>query len=473
MRDGTTAGTDLTDHELERALLALVFTDGRNLDRLRKLAPEDLTDPILGAILAAALNVHADGRPVSLVTLKPRLEGMHIDDHTTGVDVLRGLTLGGQLPSIDEVAGRLRTLAIRRRLGEYLAQLASAAVDESQPMVALAQDALGQLNDYLSDAIGDVRATSFLFPEAAQEVLEWVERGQDPVEISTGLTALDNATNGWHRGEFAIIAGRPSMGKSAIALASMLRTARSGKGVLFFSLEMTQRQVVARALTDFAYTEPVIAYADVKPNRLNQNQIARLREAATAFDQLPIEVETKNGLTMADIWTRTRRAKEEFRERGWDLALVVVDHMLKIRPSSRYKGQPVKELDEVSEGMTVLAKSENLAVVGLHQLNRGVESRENQRPLMSDLRGSGSLEQDADVILFPYRPAYRFERQMQEAEGDANKRADAEAKLEVIKNEMEVQIAKQRNGPLATLNFWVDMQANIIRDVAHQNRGRE
>lgn len=461
MRDNVPAGSDLTDGELERALLALVFVDNGNLDRLGKLTPDDLTDPILGAILAAALDVYEEGRPVNIVTLKTRLEGMRVDEQTTGIDVLRRLTMGGQLPSVDDVAQRLRSLAVRRRLGDYLGQLTAAAKDESQPMAALAADAVGQLNDYLSDANADARTTFELLP-AAEEFIEWLQSDGDAVEISTGLDDLDEATGGWHRGQFAILAGRPSMGKSAVALASMLRTAGKGYGVLFFSLEMTKQQVVSRALADFAYTDPVIAYSEMKPGKMGNGQIARLREAADRFRDMPIEIETRNGLTMADILVRARRAKEEFEAKGRNLALVIVDHMLKIRPSTRYAGQPVKELDEISEAMCVMAKSLDVAVLGLHQLNRGVEGRDNPRPTMSDLRGSGTLEQDADIILFPYRPAYYLERLAEEAE-DPNERREAEEAIARVVNDLELQIAKQRNGPTTTLRFWTDMRANVVR----------
>src|SRR5262249_23093484 len=134
---------------------------------------------------------------------------------------------------------------------------------------------------------------------------------------------------------------------------------------------------------------------------------------------------------------------------------------------------PVKELDEISEGMCVMAKTHNAAVIGLHQLNREVEKRDNPRPLMSDLRGSGSLEQDADTILFCYRPAYRCERQVEDLEGlkDSERRADVEAAAEALKHKLEIQIAKQRNGPTTSLNFWVDMAANVVKDKDWQNRG--
>lgn len=461
MRDDLSQGyaQPLTDQALERALVALIFADNANITKIGKLEPEDLTDPVMAAALAGALDMHAEEKPINLVTLKARLEGVRIEDDRTGLDVLRSLSLGGALPSIKDIATRLKVLAAKRRLADSLRALADATADESQPMTALAADGIRQLNDYLADALAE-RKTSFELHEAAHDFIDWLQGEGDTVEIPTGLRDLDDATGGWHRGEFGILAGRPSMGKSCIALGSMLRTAAKGYGVLFFSLEMTKRQVTSRALTDFAYTIPAMAYSDLKPGRTNTHVVDRLLTAAERFKGLPLEIETRNGLTAGDIYARARRAAEEFKARGQNLALVVVDHLLKVRPSSRYAGQPVKEIDEVSEAMCVMAKSLDVAVLGLHQLNRQVESRDNPRPLLSDLRGSGSLEQDADVVLFAYRPAYHYERQLQEGE-DAG---IAEAKLETVKNDLEIQIAKQRNGPTKTLHFWVDMSANVVRD---------
>lgn len=121
----------------------------------------------------------------------------------------------------------------------------------------------------------------------------------------------------------------------------------------------------------------------------------------------------------------------------------------------------MKELDEISEAMCVMAKSLNVAVLGLHQINRQVETRENQRPTLADLRGSEALEQDADVVLFVYRPAYQYERQLQEG---ADAEQDAQAKLAACKPVLELQVAKQRNGPTQTLKFFCDMAANVVRD---------
>lgn len=461
----------LTDAELERALIALVFADNATLDRLGKLTPDDLADPILGATLDAALDLHREKRPVNLVTMKDRLQGMPVSDHETGLDVVRSLSFGAALPDVIDIVHRLRSLAVRRRLASYLGAIAQSIGEDGTGVTGLVADAVGQLNNFLSDAVTAER-TAFHLHDAAQEFLAWVQSDGDPVEIPTGLKLLDDATGGWHRGQFAILAGRPSMGKSTIALSSMLRTAAKGYGVLFFSLEMTKQQLVARALTDFAYTKPAIHYADLKPgtrtdlatgevvSRVGSAHLRRLEEAAARFKGMPIEIETKSGMTAADILGYARRTAETMQKAGTPLALVVVDHLLKVVPSGRYAGQSVKELDEISEAMCGMAKSLNVAVLGLHQLNRQVESRDNPRPVMSDLRGSGSLEQDADVIMFAYRPAYQYERQAQEPD----KKQEAMMVAEELKHDLELQIAKQRNGPTRLIELYCDMAANVVRD---------
>jgi replicative DNA helicase len=453
-------GAPLTDLPLEQALVALIFADNTNLDRLGRLSPDDLVDPFLGATLAAALDQHAEGQPANLVTLKPRLEAMALNDGRTGLDALRALTLNDKRPAVEDIVHRLRSLAVKRRLRDEMTRLAEAITDESQPIATSAADGIRQLNDYLADAISETK-TSFELHPAAHEFIAWLQGDGDPVEIPTGLVELDKTLGGWHRGQFVLLGGRTSMGKSAIALASMLRTAARGHGVLFFSLEMTKHQIVARALADFAYAEPAIAYSDLKPKRVPRDQIKRLRNAAEAFKGLPLEIETRNGLTVGDILAKARKTAEDFKARGHELTLLVVDHLLKVRPSNRYAGQSVKEIDEVSEAMCVMAKSLNVAVLGLHQLNRQPQHRDNHRPVLNDLRGSGSLEQDADVVLFAYRPAYEYERQLQEG----NEAREAEVKLAALKHDLEIQVAKQRQGPLKTLRFFVDMAANVVRDL--------
>ncbi len=457
----------LTDVMLERILVAKILADNSAMSHIGKLSKGDLSDVVMAAAFDAAVDLAAEGRPINLATLKPMLSTVKTGFDRTAMDSLmaeRSLqfkteTVRGDSYPVADMAARLRTLACRRRLAEYLDAVANAAVDETVQMSALAADCISQCNEFIADTNSD-RKTDFNLYDSAQAFIERLQSDDNPIEIPTGLTDLDNATGGHHRGQFTILAGRPSMGKSCIALSSMLRTAEKGYGVLFFSLEMTQDQVTSRALADYAYTQPRIDYFSLRPGNVNQLQVNRLYEAAERFKAMPIVVETKSGLTVGEIFARARQVKETFEKNGVSLALIVVDHLLKVRPSDRYAGQPVKEIDEISEGCCAMAKALNVAVLGLHQLNRGVESRDNPRPLMSDLRGSGSLEQDADTVLLAYRPAYRFERQLD----DPDKRAEAEIAANELKHDLELQVAKQRSGPPMSLEFFCDMAANVVRD---------
>lgn len=457
----------LTDPLLERMLVAKILADNSVMAKLGKLTKGDLVGISTAPAFDAAIDLAAEGRPINLATLKPALTAVRIGYDRTALDdlatdgVLRmpaGSVASESFP-VEDMASRLRALACRRRLAEYLDAVANASVDETVAMGAVAADCISQCNEFIAETNSD-RKTAFNLYESAQQFIERLQADDDPIEIPTGLKDLDDATGGWHRGQFTILAGRPSMGKSAIALSSMLRTAERGFGVLFFSLEMTQDQVTARALADYGYTQPRLAYSDMRPGKVNGAHVRRLYEAAERFRNMPIVIETKSGLTVGEIIARARVEKEVFEKQGKTLALVVVDHLLKVRPSDRYAGQPIKELDEISEGMCAMAKSLHVAVLGLHQLNRSVESRDNPRPVMSDLRGSGGLEQDADNVLFAYRPAYRFERQLD----DPDKRAEAEIEADALKHDLELQIAKQRNGPPRALEFFCDMAANVVRD---------
>lgn len=457
MLDGTDTQI-LTDVELEEALVALVF-EGQ-IGKIKSFDPDDLSSPQLSAILTAAFDVVAQGKPVNSVTMLPRLRGVFAADGTPGLEIVRRLTIRDNPPAIEDIAARLHTLAERRRMRDYLASLAQTATDESISTKALAADAAAHLASMARDDNPESEDSPHIFTMATS-FLEFLQSEADPIEITTGFSDLDEATGGWHRKQFTILAARPSMGKSTVALSSLLRTAMAGHGVLYFSLEMPSNQIVSRALCDLAYTEPAIRYAELKPQRVEETKLARLREAAERLRGLPLDIETNGGLSVDDIMERTKRAADAFKKIGKSLDLVVIDHMLKIAPSGRYQGQPVKELDEISQGMCNLALGQNVAVVGLHQLNRNNEDRENQRALLTDLRGSGTLEQDADVVLFCYRPAYRYERL---TPNTPEEQEENDLAIASLKYDMEIQIAKQRNGPTTKIDLWCDVASNAVRN---------
>jgi replicative DNA helicase len=300
--------------------------------------------------------------------------------------------------------------------------------------------------------------------EAADDMLEALKGGDKDQRIPIGLADLDRDTGGWRRGEYAILGGRPSMGKSAVAVALGRRAAKAGHGVLIFSLEMTTRAWMARMATDASWRrEGSVAYSSALRGVFQDRESVKFSAGLETLRDLPILVEEQAGLTAADIASRTRNAAEVFGRQGKRLGLVIVDHLGLVRPSSRYKGQKVHEVAEVSQAMAQLAKNENVAVLCLHQLNRAVEGRDNKRPTLADLRDTGNLEQDADVVMFAYRPAYYLERLKFD---EQDKECERLQMLQDKRNVLEISIAKQRNGPTNNIELYCDMASNAVRNKA-------
>jgi replicative DNA helicase len=174
-------------------------------------------------------------------------------------------------------------------------------------------------------------------------------------------------------------------------------------------------------------------------------------------------IEAQGDLSAAEIAARTRKVATDLERAGKRLGLVIIDHLGKVRPTKNYRGNRVMEVGEISNAMANLAKAEKVAVLCLHQLNRAVEGRENKRPTLADLRDSGNIEQDADLVLFAYRPGYYLERAKDDegSDGEALRRSQLEAKRHVL----ELAIAKQRNGETTTIELFCDMPCNVIRDL--------
>jgi replicative DNA helicase len=302
--------------------------------------------------------------------------------------------------------------------------------------------------------------------------------------VRTGLAALDNMVGGFGEGDLVIIAGRPGMGKSTLAT-SIVRAAAlpkedvDGKIIkpaypgLLFSFEMVRRQVVARMMAeDIAHTveleqktqgiygpEGLEYRALINPlGSLEYNEWDRKRpewngvnlwayvdEADRRFENLPIDIDCSSSLPIGELAARARKAAVNREKKGQRLSLVVIDYIKQIKASDRYKGNRVLEVGEITYSLKMLAKELAIPVILLCQLNRAVENRQDKRPILADLRESGDIEQDADVVMFTYRRHYYD-------------------KTVATKNDFEVLIEKNRNGPLGTVSLYCDMGRSYIRD---------
>jgi replicative DNA helicase len=274
---------------------------------------------------------------------------------------------------------------------------------------------------------------------------------------------LDERTGGLRPSQLVIAAGRPGMGKSALATTVARLMAEAGHPVLFITLEMGAGEIASRAIADACFSardRNPMAYTDFETGKISSYQGERAIEAGRHLKTLPIKFVQQGGLSMGQIAAKARKHKVELERKGQKLDAVIIDHIGLVKASNRYAGNRVHEITEISGALKVLAKDLDVAVIALAQLNRAVENRDDKRPQLSDLRDSGSIEQDADTVIFVYREAYYLDRanaKPQEDAGYLDHCIDVENRLEVI-------IAKQRNGPTGTVNLFCNIACNAVRN---------
>lgn len=310
--------------------------------------------------------------------------------------------------------------------------------------------------------------TRFSLSEAADAALEEVqaaiEHGGGLTGITWGLTDVNNATGGIHRGEMVVLGARPSMGKTAVGLGIGIKAAQSGAGVGFISLEMGSNRLAMRALTDIAYDWNVkVPYSDLITGKVAEKDFESICEAKQKLNSLPLWIEEQSGLSVSDLRVKVGRMQDVADQSGKKIDLLIVDYLQLIAASSRYSGNRNSEVSEISAGLRQIARENDLAMIALSQLSRGVESREDKRPMLSDLRDSGSLEQDADTVVFLFREAYYLEKAKGKDADDEIARVD---RLIECENKLEFIIAKQRNGAVRTIDLFVDIACSAVRNAS-------
>jgi replicative DNA helicase len=451
--------------ETEQAILGAALWRNSAMDKLGQLEPADFYDGVHQALFGAMREQWQSSRAVNVVTLRAILRELpDITAEVNPVEYLKRLATIGDTSNLDALVAAQREFASRRRLVETARSIDHAARDLAYGVQDTASQAVSALDDVLAAARskGPTRVTA---GDAFRDVIEAALNDDGSTRITSGLAGLDAVTGGWRRKQFAILAGRPSMGKTTVATGAMLRTAKAGLGVLYFSLEMPTNDLAARCLSDLSWShDRRTPYADLMAGRLGDSGYEAFGSAAAHYRGLPLVIDDQRGLTMAEIAARTRAEAQRMERDGLQLGLVVVDHLGLIRPSGRYAGNKVQETGEISDALATLAKSENVAVVALHQLNRGTEARENKRPTLADLRNSGDLEQDADLVCFTYREAYYLERM--KCDPGSQDEMQRQLELDACANSLELLVAKNRNGPTSTVHLYCDMACNVVRDLA-------
>ena len=406
--------------EAEAALLGALMIDNRLVEDIQlKLKPHHFFEPLHGRIYELILRLTDSNRIANPVTLKPLFDGDEAIKEVGGPAYLAQLTgSGAAVIGARDFAGQIYDLALLRALIGVGRELVEGALDTSEDVAPLAQIERAETELYKVAEEGGAEGKAKSFAEATKEALEMAEKalnsGGHLSGFTTGLEALNSKLGGLHKSDLIIIAGRPGMGKSALGTNMAFAAARrflrdSGDGIevgksagapaVLFSLEMSADQLATRILSE----QSGITSENLRTGKISQQEFRELARAAAELESLPLYIDDTPGLTIAALRTRARRLK---RQKG--IGLIVVDYLQLLQGTGRAGSNEnrVQEISEISRGLKTLAKELDVPVIGLSQLSRAVEQREDKRPQLSDLRESGSIEQDADIVLFIYREDY-------------------------------------------------------------------
>jgi len=450
--------------EAEQAILGALLIDNGVLSSLPYLEARHFSEAIHQDIFEAAAGRIQSGEPVSVLTIRellpqdPQGLGVSINEYLAR---LAAAAVGTAM--IDGVGRQVLRLSVRRRLFERATEVAKQA--NAVTSVIDPADVISDLEIELLDLADDLSRADRDAPETLDSVVDDIRKrmssGQRYVGARTGFRNIDRLVGGLAPGDFVLLAGRPSMGKTALGLAIARKAARLGHGVGFVSIEMTATQVRHRLLSteaDFLGTK--IAYTRMRTAQTSANEWKVINQASANLKTLPFWL-ADQGNRLSDIPGHIRTARRHLERQGVKLELMVIDYLGLLRPSDRYIGNKVQETGEISNTLKTIAKREGIALMALHQLSRASEGRDDYRPRPSDLRNSGDLEQDADVIMFVHREGYFIERPGYRKFGSEIERRTA---LQEVEHNLEVIIPKQRQGAVGTSKLWCNLPVNTIED---------
>ena len=417
------------DIEAEQAILGCMLTDKDSvISAIEVLKEEDFYREDNKTIYSAIVSLYAKNEPIDIITVKAEL----IEQGT--FERVGGLAYLAELPekvpttaNVDKYIKIVEEKAMMRSLISTANEMISLGYDETEEVDRIMDMAEKKVFDLTQKkntkgytAIKDVLVETFAKLE------ELCNQKGKLSGTSTGFADLDLKTNGLHDSDLLIVAARPAMGKSAFAINLATNVAlQSGKGVAIFNLEMSKDQVGNRILC----SEAMIDSNKVRSGQLEDDDWVKLASTLGRLSEAPIYIDDTAGITIMEIRAKCRKLKIEK-----DIGLVVIDYLQLIQGSGKKNASREQEISEISRSLKILAKELNIPVIALSQLSRSVEKRDDKRPMLSDLRESGSIEQDADIVIFLYRDDYYNE--------DSEK-----------KNVAEVILAKHRGGSTGTVDL--------------------
>ncbi|WP_188066669.1 replicative DNA helicase [Brevibacillus brevis] len=412
--------------DAEQSVLGAIFLAKDALETASEiLQPDDFYKTAHQRIFAAMVDLYDKGEPVDIVTVTAELQDKKLLDEVGGVTYLTELSSAvPTAANIEYYANIVLEKSGLRRIIKAATKIATDGydADSSQELLAVAEQRFSELNER-GNRGNDFAPIRNILVEAYDQIYLLSTRKTDITGVPSGYRDLDELTGGFQKSDLIILAARPSVGKTALGLNVAQNVAHAGEPVAVFSLEMAASQLVQRMIC----AEGLIDAQKLKVGGLEEDDWEKLTKAIGLLGNAPIYIDDTPGVTVHDIRTKCRKLKKQ---KG--LGLILIDYLQLIYSKSKANRQ--EQVSEISKALKNLARELEVPVIALSQLSRSVEQRQDKRPMLSDIRESGSIEQDADIVAFLYRDDYY------------NKESEQ-------KNIVEVNIAKHRNGPTGTVEL--------------------
>ncbi len=417
------------DIEAEQAVIGCMLTDQDAVTAaVEKLKPEDFYREDNKIIYSAIMNLYNKAQPIDVITLKAELTSMGKFDAVGGLEYI--VELPEKVPTTSNVDRYIKIVEEKSML-RNLIKTANEIIDMGYEQTDEVEDIMDNAEKKIFNVIQRKSQTGYtsisdILVESFTRLEELYNQKQHVTGVPTGFIKLDDKTAGLHGSELILIAARPAMGKTAFALnIGTYAATRANVPVAIFSLEMSKDQLANRILC----SEALVDSNNVRTGKLSDEELSKLAETSGELSQAPIYVDDTPGISVMEIRAKCRKMKLEK-----NIGLIIIDYLQLIQGSAKNANNRVQEIAEISRSLKILAKELNVPVIALSQLSRAVESRDDHRPMLSDLRESGSIEQDADIVMFLYRDDYYNEESTK-------------------KNIAEVIIAKQRAGSTGTVEL--------------------
>ena len=452
--------------EAEQALIGSVLVNNDIIDEISNIVSSPkFFDPAHKKIYEVIESLNNKGMIANPITLKNFFENDNSLSEVGGVDYLIKLTrFSSSIKQAVDYAKIVHEMYVKRELVKISSNISEDSMDEELNKTGenIIEDAEKSLFDLAER--GNFSQSFLKFNQALDQTIEMatlaMKNDQGVVGVPTGLTDLDEKLGGLHKSDLVIIAGRPSMGKTALATniayyaAKKIQDNNEKSSIAFFSLEMSSEQLSTRILSEQAR----IKSNDIRRGKATEEELNRYIETSRNIYELPLYIDETPAITISTLRNRARRIKRLF-----GLNLIVVDYIQLMRTGSkRFEGR-VQEISEITQGLRALAKELNVPVLALSQLSRAVEQRDDKIPQLSDLRESGSIEQDADVVMFVYREEYYLEKKQPKL--GSIEHAEWQSKMNDINGLADIIIGKQRHGPTGNIHVQFEGMYTKFKDL--------